>query len=52
MKALGYILAILGAIAFVSLFFGYEHQIVMVVICGLMSHAILTNTEEDKIHRK
>lgn len=51
MKALGYILAILGAIAFVSLFFGYSHQILMVVVCGLMAHALLTVDDTKETRR-
>lgn len=48
MKALGYTFAILGTIAFISLFFGYEHQILMVAVCGLMSHALLTESKKEK----
>ena len=50
MKALGYTFAVLGAIAFVSLFFGYTHQILTVAICALMAHSLLTvdDTEENR----
>lgn len=51
MKVLGYIFASLGAIAFVSLFFGYSHQILMVAICGLMSHALLTVDDTKETRR-
>lgn len=52
MKVLGYLLAVLGAIAFVSLFFGYSHQILMVIVCGLMAYALLSDTESDKEMRR
>lgn len=52
MKTLGYLFAILGAIAFVSLFFGYSHQLLMVVVCGLMANALLSETESDKETRR
>lgn len=51
MKALGYTFAVLGAIAFVSLFFGYSHQILMVAICGLMAHALLTVDDTKETRR-
>lgn len=52
MKTLGYIFATLGAIAFVSLFFGYTHQILMVAVCGLMSSALLTESNERQENRR
>jgi len=48
MKALGYTFAILGTIAFISLFFGYTHQILMVAVCGLMAHALLTESKTEE----
>lgn len=48
MKTLGYLFAILGAFAFVSLFFGYSHQILSVVVCGLMAYAILSDSKGDE----
>lgn len=51
MKALGYLFAVLGAIAFVSLFFGYTHQILMVVVCGLMANALLSEPDDKGIRR-
>lgn len=48
MKALGYAFALLGIIAFVSLFFGYYHQIVNVFICYLMSHVLLDTSTDGK----
>lgn len=47
MKTLGYIFAILGTVALVSIFFGYTHQILSVVVCGLMAHALLSEDAHD-----
>ena len=47
MKALGYAFVVLGIVAFVSLFFGYTHQIVNVFICYLMAHVLLDESTTD-----
>lgn len=47
MKFLGYILVVLGAIAFVSIFFGYTHQWLMALIGLGLGRAILSDSADD-----
>ena len=55
MKLLGYLLVVLGAIAFVSIFFGYTHQWLMAVIGLGLGKVILSddaNNDVDKVVRR
>ena len=51
MKALGYLFAILGIIAFIGVLCGYEHQILMACIGGAMSYTILSEAKREEEHR-
>lgn len=45
MKTLGYIFAIMGAIAFVVILFGYTQHFLSLTVCGLMAYAILSEDD-------
>jgi hypothetical protein len=52
MKALGYLLLLLGAIALISIFFGYTHQWLMALIGLGLGKAILSESRRDDAARK
>ena len=52
MKALGYLLLLLGAIALISIFFGYTHQWLMALIGIGLGKAILSESHGTDAERK
>ena len=51
MKLLGYLFAVLGFIAFIAVLCGYEHQILMACIGGVMAYTILSESKHEETRR-